>query len=246
MTPVETPAATPTRSFAKRDYSKAFKALEFEPPAFRKFKQPTRFTPPAYKKPDPTPVAVTPPAAKKPAPTPVAVTPPPVKKPEPTPVTPPARKPVPTPPVRKPAPAPVAVAPKPAPKPAPVPEKVYDTLAPVTQKAYFDIEIDGRPAGRIIFGLFGSTTPKTVKNFATLSQGGSGLTPRGLDLNYEGSIFHRIIPGFMAQGGDYTHSNGSGGYSIYGVSFPDENFILNHDKPFLLSMANSGPDSNGS
>lgn len=222
------------KTIAKTDYRQAFEPLKFDPPTFRKFKQPVKNTPPAKKIPEPTPVAVTPPPVKKPVPTPVSVTPPPV------------RKPVPTPPVRKPAPAPVAVAPKPAPKPAPVPEKVYDTLAPVTQKAYFDIEIDGRPAGRIIFGLFGSTTPKTVKNFATLSQGGSGLTPRGLDLNYDGSIFHRIIPGFMAQGGDYTHSNGSGGYSIYGVSFDDENFILNHDKPYLLSMANSGPDTNGS
>ena len=222
------------RTYAKKDYRQAFEPLKFDPPTFNYFKKPVKKTPPAAKIPEPTPVAVTPPPVEKPEPTPVAVTPPPV------------RKPVPTPPVRKPAPAPVAVAPKPAPKPAPVPEKVYDTLAPVTQKAYFDIEIDGRPAGRIIFGLFGSTTPKTVKNFATLSQGGSGLTPRGLDLNYDGSIFHRIIPGFMAQGGDYTHANGSGGYSIYGVSFDDENFILNHDKPYLLSMANSGPDTNGS
>jgi len=168
---------------------------------------------------------------RKPAPTPVVVTPPPVKKPAPTPV---AYKPAP-----KPAPKPVA-------RPVAVPEKVYDTLAPVTQKAYFDIEIGGKPAGRIIFGLFGSTTPITAQNFATLAEGGSGLTPRGLDLSYAGSEFHRIIPGFMAQGGDYTHGNGSGGYSIYGVSFDDENFKLTHDKPYLLSMANSGPDTNGS
>ena len=232
---MKTPSPPKTNSI--KDYTKAFEPLKFDPPTFKKFEYkrpvktpPAKITPQPVKTPEPTPIEVTPPPVKKLVPTPVAVTKPPVKKP----VTPP--------PVEKPAPTQIAAAPKPAPKP----EKVYDTLAPVTQKAYFDIEIDGRPAGRIIFGLFGSTTPKTVRNFAALSRGGTGRTPRGLDMNYEGSQFHRIIPGFMAQGGDYTHGNGSGGFSIYGVSFDDENFILNHDKPYLLSMANSGPDSNGS
>ena len=121
-----------------------------------------------------------------------------------------------------------------------------DTLDTVTEKVYFDIEIDGEAAGRIVFGMFGDTVPKTVKNFSTLADGSAGIGNSGKPLHFKGSKFHRIIPGFMAQGGDFTAGNGTGGESIYGNKFADENFTLQHSKPFLLSMANAGPNTNGS
>ena len=121
-----------------------------------------------------------------------------------------------------------------------------DTLDTVTQKVYFDIEIDGQPEGRIVFGMFGDTVPKTTKNFATLCDGSAGVGNAGKPLHYKGSKFHRVIPGFMAQGGDFTNGNGTGGESIYGAKFADENFELKHTKPYLLSMANAGPNTNGS
>ena len=120
------------------------------------------------------------------------------------------------------------------------------TLDKVTDKVYFDIEIDNKPAGRITFGLFGETVPKTVENFVSLAEGNSGKTTTGDYLSYWGSTFHRIIPGFMAQGGDFTVGDGTGGESIYGKTFADENFKIHHTKPYLLSMANAGPDTNGS
>ena len=121
-----------------------------------------------------------------------------------------------------------------------------DTLDTVSEKVYFDITIDGEAAGRIVFGLFGNTVPKTVKNFATLCDGSAGVGNAGKPLHFQGSNFHRIIPGFMAQGGDFTNGNGTGGESIYGMKFPDENFTLKHTQPYLLSMANAGPNTNGS
>ena len=121
-----------------------------------------------------------------------------------------------------------------------------DTLSEVTEKTYFDIEIDGEKTGRIVFGMFGNVVPKTVKNFSTLCDGSAGVGNAGKPLHFEGSAFHRIIPGFMAQGGDFTAGNGTGGESIYGNKFADENFDLKHKKPFLLSMANAGPNTNGS
>ena len=121
-----------------------------------------------------------------------------------------------------------------------------DTLDTVTEKVYFDIEVDGKEAGRIVFGMFGDTVPKTVKNFSTLAEGSAGVGNSGKPLHFKGSGFHRIIPGFMAQGGDFTNGNGTGGESIYGMKFQDENFNLKHSRPYLLSMANAGRNTNGS
>ena len=121
-----------------------------------------------------------------------------------------------------------------------------EPLDTVTQKAYFDIEIDGKPEGRIVFGMFGDTVPLTVDNFVKLCTGEMGTGKSGKPLHFKGSAFHRIIQGFMAQGGDFTLGDGRGGESIYGEKFKDENFNLKHTKPNLLSMANAGPNTNGS
>ena len=130
-----------------------------------------------------------------------------------------------------------------APTVAAVGEKVAKTLARVTRKTYFDMEIAGKPAGRMVFGLFGDVVPKTTKNFADLCGDKCGLTENGKPKTYQGSHFHRVIPEFMAQGGDMTHGTGMGGESIYGPKFPDENFKLQHKKANLLSMANAGPNT---
>ncbi|KAK6198469.1 peptidyl-prolyl cis-trans isomerase CPR6 [Scheffersomyces amazonensis] len=112
---------------------------------------------------------------------------------------------------------------------------------------YFDITANGEPKGRVVFELFGDVVPKTVENFRALCTGEKGESPKsGKPLHYKGSIFHRVIKGFMCQGGDFTHGTGIGGESIYGEKFEDENFKLLHDKPFLLSMANAGANTNGS
>jgi peptidylprolyl isomerase len=116
----------------------------------------------------------------------------------------------------------------------------------VTNRVFFDISMDGEKLGRIVMGLYGNQVPKTVDNFRALCTGEKGEGKCGKPLHYKGCGFHRIIPNFMCQGGDFTNGDGTGGESIYGEKFKDENFKLKHTKPGLLSMANAGRDTNGS
>lgn len=113
-------------------------------------------------------------------------------------------------------------------------------------RVFFDLAIGGQPAGRVVMELFADTTPRTAENFRALCTGEKGVGKSGKPLHYKGSTFHRVIPGFMCQGGDFTAGNGTGGESIYGAKFADENFVRKHTGPGILSMANAGPNTNGS
>lgn len=113
-------------------------------------------------------------------------------------------------------------------------------------RVFLDIEMGGESIGRIVFELFANVCPLTAENFRALCTGEKGMGKMGKPLHYKGSIFHRVIKDFMLQFGDFTNFNGTGGESIYGQKFADENFVLKHTESFVLSMANAGPGTNGS
>uniref|UniRef100_A0A3B3XAQ9 Peptidyl-prolyl cis-trans isomerase D n=1 Tax=Poecilia mexicana TaxID=48701 RepID=A0A3B3XAQ9_9TELE len=118
---------------------------------------------------------------------------------------------------------------------------------PENPRVFFDVDIDGEKAGRIVLELFADVTPKTAENFRALCTGEKGVgKSTGKPLHFKGCPFHRIIKKFMIQGGDFSNHNGTGGESIYGEKFEDENFHYKHDKVGLLSMANAGANTNGS
>ncbi|CAL9039254.1 unnamed protein product [Musa banksii] len=114
-------------------------------------------------------------------------------------------------------------------------------------RSYMDVSIGGEVEGRIVVELFADVVPRTAENFRALCTREKGVGPHtGVPLHFKGSCFHRVIKGFMIQGGDISAGDGTGGESIYGLKFEDENFVLKHERKGMLSMANSGPNTNGS
>ncbi|TXG66266.1 hypothetical protein EZV62_007541 [Acer yangbiense] len=124
-------------------------------------------------------------------------------------------------------------------------ENVVDTVM-ANPRVFFDLSIDGIPAGRIVMELFADSTPITSENFRALCTGEKGIGTVGKPLHYKGSTFHRVIPGYMVHGGDITQGNGTGGESIYSPSFTDGNFVKKHIGPGILSMAKTSTLGNGS
>nr|AAZ66132.1 cyclophilin [Sterkiella histriomuscorum]AAZ66134.1 cyclophilin [Sterkiella histriomuscorum] len=125
--------------------------------------------------------------------------------------------------------------------------QISEASTPSNPRVFFEIEIGGKPQGKIVMELFKNVTPRTAENFRQLCTGESGKrSSNGKVLSFKNSVFHRVIREFMMQGGDFTAFNGSGGESIYGRTFPDENFKLKHTQKGLLSMANAGKNTNGS
>ncbi|KAG5247920.1 peptidyl-prolyl cis-trans isomerase [Salix suchowensis] len=116
----------------------------------------------------------------------------------------------------------------------------------ITHRVYLDVDIDDQRQGRIVIGLYGKDASKTAENFRALCTGEKGKGTSGKPLHYKGTPFHRIISGFMIQGGDIVYGDGRGSDSIYGSIFPDENFKIKHSHAGVVSMVNSGPNSNGS
>uniref|UniRef100_A0A7N2RDU1 Peptidyl-prolyl cis-trans isomerase n=1 Tax=Quercus lobata TaxID=97700 RepID=A0A7N2RDU1_QUELO len=136
-------------------------------------------------------------------------------------------------------------------------EEKAEEVPEITHRVYFDVDIEEQRQGRIMIGLYGQVVPKTVENFRALCTGIWGLLTcftgekgegaHGKKLHYKGTPFHRIVSGFVIQGGDIVHGDGRGFVSIYGGgTFPDENFKIKHSHAGVVSMVNSGPDSNGS
>ncbi|KAM3695582.1 hypothetical protein ACB098_07G143600 [Castanea mollissima] len=126
-------------------------------------------------------------------------------------------------------------------------EEKAEEVPEITHRVYFDVDIEEQRQGRIVIGLYGQVVPKTVENFRALCTGEKGKDAHGKKLHYKGTPFHRIVSGFVIQGGDIVHGDGRGFISIYGGgTFPDENFKIKHSHAGVVSMVNSGPDSNGS